>query len=71
MIRRAGPEDRDELLGLIAEFYEVDGHPYDRETVMAGLVPLLEPATTEWSCPGDRRRIRRVVLELEPGVRGP
>lgn len=42
MIRRADPDDREVLLELITEFYEVDGHPYDRETVLAGLVPLLE-----------------------------
>lgn len=41
-IRRAGPPDRDGLLELIAEFYEIDGHPFDRATVVRGLVPLLE-----------------------------
>lgn len=42
MIRRAGSADQTALLELIAEFYEIDGHPFDRSTVVAGLLPLLE-----------------------------
>ena len=42
MIRRANPDDRDELLELIAEFYEVDNHPFNHDTVVQGLLPLLE-----------------------------
>lgn len=30
------------MLALISEFYEVDDHPFDQETVLRGLVPLLE-----------------------------
>lgn len=40
-IRRAGPDDTDDLLELIRAFYEADGHLFDRATVLAGLTPLL------------------------------
>ncbi len=42
LIRRAEPADLEELLALIAEFYAVDRHPYDRAQVLRGLQPLLE-----------------------------
>ena len=38
-IRRAGPDDTDDVVGLIRTFYEVDEHPFDRDTVLAGLAP--------------------------------
>ena len=41
MIRRGGADDRDDLVKLIAEFYGIDGHPFDAATVGAGLDPLL------------------------------
>jgi GNAT superfamily N-acetyltransferase len=41
VIRTAGPEDADGLIGLIREFYVVDHHPWDEEVVRAGLEPLL------------------------------
>ena len=41
MIRRASPGDRDHILQLISEFYEIDGHVFDAVTVEAGLDPLL------------------------------
>ncbi len=40
-IRRAGPDDAVELIGLIRAFYVADGHPFDVDTVTAGLSPLL------------------------------
>ena len=39
--RRATPADLEPLLGLIAEFYDVDHHPYDRAHVEPALLPLL------------------------------
>jgi GNAT superfamily N-acetyltransferase len=39
--RRAVDADLAELLVLIAEFYAVDRHPFDRERVLRGLRPLL------------------------------
>ncbi len=41
MLRRADPEDLDTVLGLIAEFYAVDGHAYDEARLRAALGPLL------------------------------
>ena len=41
MLRRAHPEDLDTVLGLIAEFYAVDGHDYDDARLRAALRPLL------------------------------
>jgi GNAT superfamily N-acetyltransferase len=41
MLRRAHPEDLDTVLGLIAEFYAVDGHVYDDARLRAALGPLL------------------------------
>jgi GNAT superfamily N-acetyltransferase len=45
VIHRAGPTDLDAVLRLVAEFYVVDGHPHDEETVRRALVPLLEDDT--------------------------
>lgn len=42
MIRRARSADETALLELIGEFYEIDGHAFDGETVVAGLGPLLQ-----------------------------
>jgi len=39
--RRATPADLDTLLSLIAEFYVVDDHHYDRAHVVPALLPLL------------------------------
>ena len=41
-IRRAVPADLDALLPLVAEFYEIDRHPWDEELVTGALVPLLD-----------------------------
>jgi ribosomal protein S18 acetylase RimI-like enzyme len=41
VIRRAVASDRDELMLLIREFYEVDRHEFDRDRVGRGLDPLL------------------------------
>src|SRR5689334_8024387 len=41
VIRRAGPDDRAELLALISEFYTVDQHEFDLDRVARGLDPLL------------------------------
>ncbi len=38
---RAGLEDREGLLSLIAEYYELDRHVFDRQRVVAALQPLL------------------------------
>ena len=45
MIRRAGPADLGVLLPLVAEFYLVDGHDHDEDTVRRALGPLLEDDT--------------------------
>lgn len=45
MIRTANRDDEGALLELIAEFYEIDGHPFVIDTVTAGLAPLLESDT--------------------------
>lgn len=42
MIRTASRDDEGALLELIAEFYEIDGHPFVFETVRTGLGPLLD-----------------------------
>jgi GNAT superfamily N-acetyltransferase len=41
-VRRATAADLGSLLPLVAEFCAVDGHDYDEQAVLAGLVPLLE-----------------------------
>jgi hypothetical protein len=41
VIRQAAVADTELLRELIAEFYAVDGHPYDDATVRTALVPLL------------------------------
>jgi GNAT superfamily N-acetyltransferase len=41
VIRRAGLDDRAELLTLIGEFYAVDRHEFDPDRVARGLDPLL------------------------------
>ncbi len=41
-VRRATGDDLASLLPLVAEFCAVDGHDYDEQVVLAGLVPLLE-----------------------------
>lgn len=41
-IRRAGVDDRDSLVRLIADFYGIDGHHFDAARVGAGLAPLLQ-----------------------------
>lgn len=41
MIRRARLDDLDLIVGLSAEFNEVDGHPHDEARVGAALSPLL------------------------------
>jgi GNAT superfamily N-acetyltransferase len=41
VLRRATTTDRDGLMTMIGEFYEIDRHPFDREQVRAGLDPLL------------------------------
>lgn len=41
-IRRAGRADLPLLLELVAEFYRLDGHPFDESHVRNALVPLLE-----------------------------
>lgn len=41
-LRRATPADQPLLMGLAAEFYAVDGHPYDAQRVLGALKPLLE-----------------------------
>ncbi len=41
VIRRAGQDDLDDLVTLVREFYEVDGHELDLDRVLAGLRPLL------------------------------
>jgi GNAT superfamily N-acetyltransferase len=40
-IRRAGPEDACDLLGLHREFCDLDGHDYDGNRVRRALAPLL------------------------------
>jgi GNAT superfamily N-acetyltransferase len=40
-IRRAGPDDLDDLVELHREFCKVDDHPYDRQRASAGFAPLL------------------------------
>ncbi len=40
-VRRATPDDLDALVVLAAEYCAADGHPFDAETVRAGLRPLL------------------------------
>ncbi|MEU6084003.1 GNAT family N-acetyltransferase [Streptomyces sp. NPDC047108] len=40
-IRRAVSSDLDDVLPLIAEFYEADAHSFDLSRVQAGLRPLL------------------------------
>ena len=40
-IRRAGPDDLDALVPLVAGFYVVDRHPFDEATVRTALGPLL------------------------------
>lgn len=40
-VRRAHSGDRWRLQELIAQFYVIDGHPYDDKKVSAGLDPLL------------------------------
>ena len=42
MIRRAEPDDAGAILGLVEEFYLIDGHVFDRDVVVRGLTPLLE-----------------------------
>jgi GNAT superfamily N-acetyltransferase len=40
-LRRAHPQDLEIVLGLIAEFYAVDGHTYDDALLRGALGPLL------------------------------
>lgn len=42
LIRRAAPEDLGALLGLVREFYLVDGHDYDHDALVRALGPLLD-----------------------------
>jgi GNAT superfamily N-acetyltransferase len=41
VVRRGRREDADALLELIAEFYAIDKHAYDRGRVVQALMPLL------------------------------
>ncbi|WP_132124698.1 GNAT family N-acetyltransferase [Actinocrispum wychmicini] len=41
VIRRAVPRDADDVVGLVREFYELDGHHFDARRVLKGLAPLL------------------------------
>ncbi len=41
VIHRAGPDDLDDLVTLVREFYEVDHHEFDHDRVVAALRPLL------------------------------
>ena len=41
VIRRATPDDREQVCGLIERFYRIDGHEFDLARIEAGLVPLL------------------------------
>ncbi len=41
-IVRAAPADLDDLVGLVAEFYKIDGHSFVAERVSTALRPLLE-----------------------------
>lgn len=45
MLRRAQPEDLPTVLGLIAEFYVIDGHTYDDAKLRAAMGPLLADDT--------------------------
>ncbi len=42
VLRRARPDDLELLLGLVAEFYVVDHHPYDEGTLRAAFPALLD-----------------------------
>jgi GNAT superfamily N-acetyltransferase len=42
MLRRAGPADLDQLVQLVREFYEVDGHRFDEAHVRGALPALLD-----------------------------
>ena len=55
--RRAEPADLEALLRLIAEFYEVDHHPFDRAVVEPALLPMLT----------DDSLAQIWVLDEEPG----
>ena len=44
-LRRAGTVDLQVLLALVAEFYRIDGHPFDEATVRVALGPLLADDT--------------------------
>ena len=44
-VRRAEPDDLDNLVELHREFCDVDGHPFDRERARAAFAPLLTTDT--------------------------
>jgi GNAT superfamily N-acetyltransferase len=50
VVRRAGPDDMETLLTLVAEYCEADGHAFDPEGARAALEPLLAGDTvgTAW-----------------------
>ncbi len=56
-IRRGGADDLDDVARLCAEYCAADGHRFDRDTVVAGIGPLLA---------GDERGI--VLLGLVDGT---
>jgi len=73
VIRTAYPNDEGALLELIAEFYEIEGHPFVIDTVAAGLAPLLESDTygvVLVADDGDERGrfYRRLGFEVEDSV---
>jgi GNAT superfamily N-acetyltransferase len=44
-VRRASGGDTETILGMIARFCEIDQHPFDRNRVGRGLLPLLRDDT--------------------------
>jgi GNAT superfamily N-acetyltransferase len=53
-VRRAGSDDLDTLLVLVAEYCDADGHVFDEGVVRAGLEPLLadDSLGTVWMIDG-------------------